>query len=168
LRVGIAPRHQRERLIELGIDAGGAQQSLHGLGVVGLQLGIFQIAACAGAARFYGRREMAAGVVVAMARERQQSEPFLSFRHLDAVADQALVLGCGLAPRQQVRACQARIGIGDRFFREIALRHGPAGKHSGREVPFGEMALGLRLHLGRDLPNALRYAGSWSTPLRRL
>ena len=94
---------------------------------------------------------MAARLVVAMAGERQQTEPFLGLRHLVAVAEQALVLGRRLAARQQVGARQSRIRIGDGLLRKIALRHGPAGKRGGLEVSFREMALGLRLHLGRRL-----------------
>jgi hypothetical protein len=61
-----------------------------------------------------------AGFAVAMAGERQQAEPFLGFRQLVAVTDQAPVLGGGLGARQEAGA---RTGVGEHFKRPRGELH---------------------------------------------
>ena len=128
------------------------QQRLLGLGVVRLQFGVLDVAARAGAARVHGGREMAAASSAWPARRASRPEAFFRLRDVDAVAQQRLVFGGRLRARQQIRARQPGVGVGDRLLGEIRWRSA-ARLESERvsKVPGAEMPFDLRFDLRRRL-----------------
>ena len=108
LGIGVARGQECERFIELGVDAGGAEQRLLGLFVIRFQLGVLQIAARAGAVRVHGGLEVAAGFFVVAVPQRQQAETLLRLGDLDAVVQQPRYSVADCAPaRRSARASRA-------------------------------------------------------------
>ena len=147
--VGIALGHQGEWLIELGIDAGGVQQRLVGLGVVGFQLGVFDVAARAGAAGLHGGGEVAAGFVVVVVAQASRPRPSSASAIFTLIAEQLAVFGGGLRRRRSRSARARRASLSETW------RSWKSRSAMGRlemvvvlEIVGREVLLDLRLDLG--------------------
>ena len=148
---------QGERLVELGVDAGGFEQRLLGLLAVGFQLGVLDVAARAGAAGLHGGCEIIVRVVGALVAQRQQAEALLGLRDLLVAGEQLLVLGGRLRRRPADRRAPGAISVAE------TCRSGKSPSAMGRlgsdvvwKFPAAKCCLAAASTSAADLPKALR------------
>ncbi len=129
------------------------------LSSVGLQLGVFDIAACAGTVRFHGGFEIIVRFLGALLAQGEDSEALFGFGNLFLGGQQLLVFGGRLRAGQEVCARQGDIGGGDLPLRKIGFGHGTAGQRGGLEIAGGEVLPGRGFHLRGRLAEGVAVGG---------